>query len=124
MRFCAVPERARGARAAFGSVEAHKEALRDGRGWAWLAGVTLDLKLGYRMLVRYPVLTLVGAPAMAFAIAAGAGTFEAVKRATRPDLPLPGGERIVGFNYWDRVGRAAPARRSHPHRERTTIGTS
>ena len=97
-------EARRRARAAFGGVEAHKEALRDGRGWAWITGVPLDLKLGYRMLVRYPVLALIGVPAMAFSIAAGAGTFEVIKRATNPDLPLPDGERIVGFTYWDRVG--------------------
>lgn len=97
-------EARRRARAAFGGVEAHKETLRDGRGWAWLTGLTLDLKLGYRMLLRYPVLTLLGAPVMAFAIAAGAGTFEFIKRATNPDLPLPDGERIVGFTYWDSLG--------------------
>lgn len=97
-------EARRRARAAFGGVEAHKEALRDGRGWAWLTGMTLDLKLGYRNLVRYPVLTLLGAPVMAFAIAAGAGTFEFIKRVTNPDLPLPDGERIVGFTYWDSLG--------------------
>ena len=94
----------RRAGAAFGGVEKHKEALRDGRGWAWLTGMSLDLKLGFRMLVRYPVLTLLGVPAMAFAIAAGAGTFEAIKRVTNPDLRLPDGKRIVGFTYWDRVG--------------------
>ena len=56
------------------------------------------------MLVRYPVLTLLGAPAMSLAIGAGAGTFEVITRATNPDLPLPDGKRIVGFTYWDRVG--------------------
>ena len=75
-------EARRRARAIFGGVEAHKEALRAGRSWAWLTGLTLDLKLGYRMLVRYPVLTLIAAPAMALAIAAGAATFEAVNRVT------------------------------------------
>ena len=45
-------EARRRARAAFGGVEAHKEALRDGRGWAWLTGLTLDLKLGYRVLEK------------------------------------------------------------------------
>jgi putative ABC transport system permease protein len=63
----------------------------------------LDLKLGFRMLLRYPVLTIVGGLAMAFAIAAGAATFEVIKRATDPDLPLPDGERIVGLNYWNQA---------------------
>jgi putative ABC transport system permease protein len=34
----------------FGGLETHKEALRDGRGLAWLGGLSLDLRLGLRML--------------------------------------------------------------------------
>ncbi len=58
-------EARRRALVAFGGVEKHKEALRDGRGLAWLGGLSLDLKLGFRMLVKYPGLTLVGGLAMA-----------------------------------------------------------
>src|SRR5688572_9124232 len=60
----------------------------------------LDFKLGFRMLSRYPMLTVVGSLAMAVAIAVGAGTFEVVTRVTDPSLPLPDGDRIVGLNYW------------------------
>jgi putative ABC transport system permease protein len=63
----------------------------------------LDFKLGFRMLFRYPMLTVVGSLAMAVAIAVGAGTFEVITRVTDPSLPLPGGDRIVGLNYWDRA---------------------
>ena len=63
----------------------------------------LDFKLGFRMLSRYPMLTVVGSLAMAVAIAVGAGTFEVIKRVTNPSLPLPNGDRIVGLNYWDRT---------------------
>ena len=38
-------------------VEKHKDALRDGRGLAWLGGFSLDLKIGLRKFVRYPGLT-------------------------------------------------------------------
>ena len=71
----------------------------------------LDFKLGCRMLSRYPMLTLVGSLAMAVAIAVGAGTFEVISRVTDPSLPLPGGHRIVGLNYWDRTepGVRAPS---------------
>ena len=65
-------EARRRALVAFGGVEKHKEALRDGRGLAWLGGLALDLKLGGRMLIKYPWLTLVGGLAMAFAICVGA----------------------------------------------------
>ena len=63
----------------------------------------LDFKVGFRMLSRYPMLTVVGGPAMAVAIGVGAGTFEVIRRVTDPSLPLPDGERIVGLNYWDRA---------------------
>ena len=87
---------------AFGGVEGHKEAMRDGRTLPWAGGLSLDLKLGLRMLIRYPGLTLVAGLAIAFAIAVGAATFEVVKLALHPTLPLPDGGRIVGLNYWDR----------------------
>jgi len=45
-------EARRQALAAFGGVENHKEALRSDRGGAWLSGASLDLKLGFRMLVK------------------------------------------------------------------------
>ena len=63
----------------------------------------LDFKLGFRMLSRYPMLTVVGSLAMAVAIGVGAGTFEVIRRVTDPSLPLPGGDRIVGLNYWHRA---------------------
>src|SRR5688572_22578174 len=66
MREKALPasEARRQALAAFGGVEKHKEALRDGRGLAWLGGLSLDLKLGIRTLARYPGVTIVGGLAM------------------------------------------------------------
>jgi len=67
----------------------------------------LDFKLGFRMLARYPMLTVVGGLAMAVAIAVGAGTFEVITRVTDPSLPLPGGDRIVALNYWHRAESGA-----------------
>ena len=94
-------EARRRAHAAFGGVERHKEDLRDGRGLAWLGGLTLDLKLGGRMLVKYPGLTVVGGLAMAFAIWIGAVVFEFVMLAVSPTVPLPQGDRIVHLRNWD-----------------------
>jgi putative ABC transport system permease protein len=90
-------------------VERWHERRRGGlmrMGLSWL-----DFKLGFRMLSRYPMLTVVGSLAMAVAIAVGAGTFEVIKRVTNPSLPLPNGDRIVGLNYWDRTepGVRAPS---------------
>jgi putative ABC transport system permease protein len=82
-------------------VERWRDRRRGGlmrMGLSWL-----DLKVGVRMLSRYPMLTVVGSLAMAVAIAVGAGTFEAITRVTDPSLPLPDGDRIVGLNYWHRA---------------------
>ncbi len=94
-------EARRRALAAFGGVERHKEAMRDGRGLAWLSGLTLDFKLGGRMLVKYPGLTIVGGLAMAFAIWVGAVVFEMAMLFVSPTLPLPQGDRIVHLRNWD-----------------------
>jgi predicted permease len=92
---------------AFGGVEGHKEALRDGRTFAWAGGLSLDLKLGIRMLRKYPGLTAVGGLAMAFAIWVGAGTFELLSQVLHPGLPLPESGRIVGIQNWDASASAA-----------------
>src|ERR671916_1175388 len=60
----------------FGGVQQHRETLREGRGTAWFSGMSLDMKLGARMLAKYPGITLVGGIAMAFAIWFGTVTFE------------------------------------------------
>lgn len=94
-------EARRRALVAFGGVERHKEAMRDGRGLAWLGGLTLDLKLGGRMLIKYPGLTIVGGLAMAFAIWVGVVVFEMGMLFINPSLPLPQGDRIVHLRNWD-----------------------
>jgi predicted permease len=86
---------------AFGGVEQHKEALREGRGLAWLGGLSLDLKLGLRMLAKYPGLTVVGGLAMAFAICVSVLIFEIATSVLKPTLPLPAGERVVQIRNWD-----------------------
>ena len=89
------------ARRAFGGVEQVKEQQRDERSYRWLAGWSMDLKLGARMLVKYPGLTVVGGCAIAFGIAVGAAGFEGLTQLSSPSLPLPGGDRIVAVNHLD-----------------------
>ena len=97
----APPEARRRATIAFGLTERYKDEMRDGRGLAWLGGFALDLKLGYRMLVKYPGLTMVGGLAMAFAVWVGVVGFEMVNVVVNPTLPLPGGDRIVQLGAWN-----------------------
>jgi predicted permease len=88
--------------AATGGVTPPAAPRREGRRLAWLRGLSLDLRLGFRMLVKYPGLTLVGGLAMAFSIWVGAFVFEMVRVTVHPTLPLPGGDRIVKIEHWDR----------------------
>jgi putative ABC transport system permease protein len=94
-------EARRRALATFGGVQQHRETLRDGRGTAWFSGLSLDLKLGFRMLVKYPGLTVIGGLAMAFGIWFGAVTVQMFGVITTTKLPLPDGDRIVRIQNWD-----------------------
>jgi putative ABC transport system permease protein len=78
------------------NAERRTEARRD-----WMKMSWLDFKLGFRMLVKYPVLTLAGGFAMAFAIWVGAGAFELIRQAVHPSIPLPQGDRLVAIRNWD-----------------------
>jgi len=66
--------------------------LRDSRAFpmSWI-----DFKLGLRMLVNYPGLTLVGGLAVAFGIFVGAGCYEIYSQVIHPRLPIDDGERVV-----------------------------
>jgi putative ABC transport system permease protein len=94
-------EARRRALATFGGVQQHRETLREGRGTAWFSGLSLDLKLGGRMLLKYPGLTIVGGLAMAFGIWFGAVMFEMLGTLQHGELPLPDGDRIVKIVTWD-----------------------
>jgi putative ABC transport system permease protein len=96
-------EARRQARAAFGGAYNHKEAGREARGLRWFDTFRislLDIKLGARMVYRYPGLTVIGALAMGVAIALGAGTMGVIALLKDPKIPLDEGERIVGVQVW------------------------
>jgi predicted permease len=105
------PEDARyAARRAFGGVEQTKERQRDARTFPWLTGWPMDLKLGVRMLVKTPGLTVVGVAALAVAIGAGAAYHEFMRDMAYATLLVPGADRIVGIQVWDTERRAAQRR--------------
>ncbi len=91
------------ARRAFGGVEQVKEHQRDARMFRWLAGWPMDIKLGGRMLVKYPGLTVVGGMSMAFAICVGLVIYQILGLAAHPTLPLPKGDRLVQIQNMDLV---------------------
>jgi hypothetical protein len=67
----------------------------------------LDVKLGIRMLAKYPGLSIIAVIGMAVAIAVGAGYFAFFDEVLDPALPLEQGERIVSVRNRDlaRPGR-------------------
>jgi predicted permease len=67
-----------------------------GTGVSWL-----DVKMGVRMLIKYPALTLVGGLGMAVAIAVSVGFFAFIGAHIYPVLPLDEGERIVALENRD-----------------------
>ena len=56
-----------------------------------------DYRLGLRMLLKYPGLTLAGGLALAIAIGIGAGWYDVVGKVFAPTIPLPEGERLVSI---------------------------
>jgi putative ABC transport system permease protein len=92
---------------------AFRQSLREARELAHVDGLSLDFKLGFRMLVKYPGLTIVAGLAMAFAIWVGTVTFELVSQFVYPSLSLPGGDRIVQIRNWDVDARETEPRSIH-----------
>ncbi|MEW5929205.1 MAG: ABC transporter permease [Gemmatimonadota bacterium] len=73
----------------------------------------LDFKVGFRMLARYPGLTLVGTVAIAVAIALGTLYFEAVNKWQNPRLPVRDAHRVVSIRNWDASAMATEDRSLH-----------
>jgi predicted permease len=106
-------EARRRALVAFGGVEQHKEALRAGRGLSSLHGISLDLRLGVRMLVKYPGLTIVAVVGLSVAVAIGAVSFSMIYTVIDPTLPLDEGDRIVAIESVEPIEDAG--QRTHLH---------
>lgn len=90
-------EARRRATISFGGTEKHRESVRDARTLSWLPKISLDLKLGGRLLAKYPAINVVAGLSLAFAIAVCATTFEFVTQVMFPQLPIRDGDRVVAF---------------------------
>lgn len=73
----------------------------------------LDFKVGFRMLARYPGLTLVGTVALAVAIALGTVYFEGINKFLNARLPIRDGDRAVSIHNWDVNESARESRLLH-----------
>jgi predicted permease len=114
------------ARRAFGGVEQVKERQRDARSFRWLEDSRIDLKLGARMLVKYPGLSIIGGAGLAVGVAIGAGFFAFFYSFFYATLPVEGGERIVALENWDADANSEMRRSMHDlvtwRREMQTVG--
>ncbi|HEX6309848.1 MAG TPA: ABC transporter permease [Longimicrobiales bacterium] len=100
----------------FGGVERFRERARDERPGTRLTDFRaswLDWKLGGRMLLKYPGLSIIGGMTLAAAIALGAGVFEFTWELRDPKLPLDDGERIVRLENFDVASRKIEPRSVH-----------
>src|SRR6185503_5431868 len=70
----------------------------------------IDLKLAFRMMLRYPVLTLVSSGSLALAIAIGAAAFAFISLFLWPRMPLPDGDEIVIVQHHDRAASQPESR--------------
>jgi putative ABC transport system permease protein len=71
-----------------------------GRRWR-LPFSLLDVKLGARMLLKHPLMTLVSVISLAVGIPVGLAPVHMIAALDAP-LPVRDGERVLGLRYWDR----------------------
>ena len=101
----------RSARRAAGEGEQAKQSRRGARSFWALDSWWLDVKLGVRMLIKYPGLALVGGFGIAVAVAIAAGGFSVIYGTFLvSSLPLDEGDRIVSIEIWDSAA-SQPERR-------------
>ncbi len=84
------------------STDLTREIESDTRSFRPLDSWWLDVKLGFRMLIKYPGLALVGGFGIAVAVAIAAGGFSIIYgNFLASSLPLEEGDRIVSIEIWD-----------------------
>ncbi len=97
----------------FGHVERYRSEARASRGLGLLDELrfsSLDVKLGFRMVVKHLGLSLVAVFGMAIAMTIGIISFEILSNLLDRSLPVEGGDRIVSLGYWN-VETSLPERR-------------
>jgi putative ABC transport system permease protein len=83
------------------AAEQAKESQHDAPPWA-LDSWWLDVKLGVRMLIKYPGLALAGGAGIAVAVAITVGAFSVIYGTFLvSSLPLDEGDRIISIEIWD-----------------------
>lgn len=87
----------------FGHAETHRDHARAARGLRAVDQIRfswIDVKLGARMLVKHPWLTLVAVLALAIGIPVGMAPMHLANAVEAP-LPEDGDDRVRALRYWD-----------------------
>ena len=103
-------EATRRARLEFGSAPSYMDRGREARGLRAFDNLRfsmLDLRLGGRMLVKHPALTVIATIAVAFASAVGTVGFEIGRQVLAPTIPLPDGAGIISLRNWNVADNAS-----------------
>ena len=98
------------------AAEQAKESQHDARSFRALDSWWLDVKLGVRMLIKYPGLALAGGAGIAVAVAIAAGGFSVIYgNFLASSLPLEEGDRIVSIEIWDSAASKPEPRILHDY---------